>query len=216
MNAPLNAESLAPQSTSANTSAPNAAGFSAPNAAGFSVKGLHHYAYKCKDPVATRSFWEDTLGMPLAHVIRATHVPTTGGDPVHYFHMFFRMTDGSYIAFFDLGDDEASIPSPNTGRWINHIALEVNDLSELHAIKRKLEGAGVESVGPLDHDFIQSIYLFDPNGIRLEFTARTDKDSNKVQVYGETGSPDEEFKKWLTERSRAKEFAQTWSIANRG
>ena len=54
MNAPLNTESLAPQSASAN-----------PGSAGFAVKGLHHYAYKCKDPVATRRFWEDTLGMPL-------------------------------------------------------------------------------------------------------------------------------------------------------
>ena len=205
MNAPLNAESLAPQSASAN-----------PGSAGFAVKGLHHYAYKCKDPVATRRFWEDTLGMPLEHVIRATHVPSTGGDPVHYFHMFFRMTDGSYIAFFDLGDDEASIPSPNTGRWINHIALEVGSLDELRAIKGKLAAEGVESVGPLDHDFIQSIYLFDPNGIRLEFTVRTEKGGNQVHVYGETDSPDEEFKKWLAERSRAKEFAATWSIANRG
>jgi hypothetical protein len=29
--------------------------------------------------------------------VRATRVPSTGGEPVHYFHMFFRMANGSYI-----------------------------------------------------------------------------------------------------------------------
>ena len=124
----------------------------------------------------------------------------SGGAPVHYFHMFFKMGDGSYMAFFDLGDNEASIPSPNTGRWINHIALEVENYDQLVAIKKRLEEDGVQSVGPLDHEFIKSIYLFDPDGIRLEFTVRT---------------PDEEFKIWLQERSRAQEFAETWKVAQR-
>ena len=181
---------------------------------GFTVQGMHHYAYKCKDPIITRQFWEDTLGMPLEHIVRATHVPSTGGDPVHYFHMFFRMANGSYIAFFDLGDDQESMPSPNTDRWINHIALEVSNLDELATIKHKLEAQGVRDiVGPLDHDFVKSIYLFDPNGIRLEFTVRTE--GNDSHVYGKTESADAEFKKWIAERPRAKEFAETWRVANR-
>ena len=39
-------------------------------------------------------------------------------------HIFFRMADGSYVAFFDLGDDTAAEPSPNTPAWANQIALE--------------------------------------------------------------------------------------------
>jgi catechol 2,3-dioxygenase-like lactoylglutathione lyase family enzyme len=180
----------------------------------FTVNGLHHYAYKCKDPVETRKFYEQVLGMPLEHIVRATHIPSTGGEPVHYFHMFFRMGNGSYIAFFDLGDDQASLPSPNTDLWINHIALEVTDLKELGAVKQRLEAHGVKNiVGPLDHDFIKSIYLFDPNGIRLEFTVRTPESDS--HVYGETLTPDEEFRKWLAERSRSKEFAATWKVAQR-
>jgi hypothetical protein len=67
---------------------------------------------------------------------------------------------------------------PNTDLWINHIALEVTDLKELNAIKRRLEADGVKNiVGPLDHD--------------------------------------EEFKKWLAERSRSREFAATWKVAQR-
>jgi catechol 2,3-dioxygenase-like lactoylglutathione lyase family enzyme len=179
----------------------------------FKVRGMHHHAYKCKDPVATRHFYEDVLGMPLEHIVRATHVPTTGGAPVHYFHMFFRMGDGSYMAFFDLGDNEAAAPSPNTDRWINHIALEVESYDQLVAIKKRLEEEGVQSVGPLDHDFIKSIYLFDPDDIRLEFTVRTPESDG--HVYGHTRKPDEEFKLWLKERSRAKEFAESWKVAQR-
>ena len=43
-------------------------------------------------------------------------------------HIFFRMADGSHLAFFDLGDDVAAEPSPNTPAWVNHIALRVDSL----------------------------------------------------------------------------------------
>lgn len=40
--------------------------------------------------------------------------------------------------------------------------------------KRRLEATGVDVLGPTDHRFCQSIYFFDPNGIQLEMTARTE------------------------------------------
>lgn len=85
-------------------------------------------------------------------------------------HIFFRLGDGSHVAFFDLGDDVAAEPSPNTPAWVNHIALRVESLDALHAAKARLEAAGVEVLGVTDHHIIQSIYFFDPNGIRLELT----------------------------------------------
>ena len=63
---------------------------------------LHHTAYVTKDLEATRAFYEDVLGLPLAHVIRAEIVPSTG-EFCPYVHLFFKMADNSYIAFFDLG-----------------------------------------------------------------------------------------------------------------
>ena len=183
---------------------------------GFALKGLHHYAYKCADPLKTRHFYETVLGLPLVHTIRATALPSTGGEPTHYFHLFFRMKDGSCIAFFDLGDDEKSLPSPNTAAWVNHIAFEVEDMGELLAAKRTLEGEGIEVVGPLDHDFVKSIYFFDPNGIRMEFTIKVPEAEQKGgHVYGACGTPEEEFDKWIAERSRAGEFARTWASAQR-
>lgn len=136
------------------------------------IHGLHHFAYRCRDAEETRRFYEDVLGLPFVHLIRADHVPSTG-EHCPYVHVFFRMTDGSYLAFFDLGDDQAAAPSPNTPAWVNHIALRVGSAAELEAAKRRLEAEGVEVIGITDHEFVQSIYFFDPNGFRLELTAFT-------------------------------------------
>lgn len=136
------------------------------------IKGLHHFAWRCKDSEETRHFYEDILGLPLAHVIKSDHVPSTG-EYCPYVHIFFRMADGSYIAFFDLGDDIAALPSPNTPAWVNHIALQVESMSELEKMKCRLAEHGVEVLGVTDHHIIKSIYFFDPNGIRVELTTMT-------------------------------------------
>jgi catechol 2,3-dioxygenase-like lactoylglutathione lyase family enzyme len=122
----------------------------------FKVQKLNHFAYRCRDAEETRHFYEDLLGLPLAHIIEADHVPSTG-EYQPYCHVFFQMGDGSFIAFFDLGDDVAPEPSPNTPSWVNHIALEVETMEELLDAKKRLEAAGVDVLGVTDHHIIQSI-----------------------------------------------------------
>ena len=73
------------------------------------VQQLHHYAYRARDAEETRHFYEDILGLPLYHIIQSDHVPSTG-EYCPYVHIFFQLRDGSYIAFFDLGDD-AGLPA---------------------------------------------------------------------------------------------------------
>jgi len=141
----------------------------APADAAVPVHGLHHFAWRCRDAEETRRFYEDLLGLPLTHVIKSDHVPSTG-EYCPYVHIFFQMADGAYIAFFDLGDDTAALPSPNTPAWVNHLALRVASKEALLAAKARLEAAGVEVLGVTDHHIIESIYFFDPNGIRLELT----------------------------------------------
>ena len=136
------------------------------------IRSLHHFAWRCRDCEETRHFYEDLLGLPLVHVIQSDHVPSTG-EYCPYVHIFFQMKDGSYIAFFDLGDDTAAEPSPNTPAWVNHLALRVDSVQELERAKARLEQAGVEVIGVTDHHIIKSIYFFDPNGIRLELTTPT-------------------------------------------
>ena len=129
------------------------------------IQQLHHYAYRARDAEETRHFYEDILGLPMYHIIQSDHVPSTG-EYCPYTHFFFRLQDGSFIAFFDLGDDEAALPSPNTPAWVNHIAFRVNTLQELEVMKERLQAHGVEVLGITDHHIFKSIYFFDPNGVR--------------------------------------------------
>ena len=155
------------------------------------VLGLHHWAYRCRDAEETRAFYEGILGLPLAHIIKADTVPSTG-EFCPYVHIFFQLDDGSYVAFFDLGDDYAADPSPNTPMWVNHLALRVASVEKLEQAKARLEAAGVEVVGITDHHIINSIYFFDPNGIRLELTTQTVSDEymrqSQKQAHGELAS----------------------------
>jgi glyoxylase I family protein len=160
------------------------------------IHGLHHFAYRCRDAEETRSFYEDILGLPLTHIIRAEIVPSTG-EYCPYVHIFFEMGDGSFLAFFDLGDNIKAAPSPNTPAWVNHIALRVDDVAKLEQMKVRLQEAGVEVLGITDHEIIKSIYFFDPNGIRLELTTeiatKQEMDEAKLTAHAQLAS-------WSTEK----------------
>lgn len=136
------------------------------------VLRLHHFAYRCRDAEETRQFYEDVLGLPLVHVVKESTVPSTG-EKTPFVHLFFELKDGSCIAFFDLGDNVKPAPSPNTPAWVNHLALKVPSVKDVEIMKARLEAHGINVVGVTDHGFVKSIYFFDPNGIRLEFTAET-------------------------------------------
>ncbi|MCW8234667.1 VOC family protein [Verminephrobacter eiseniae] len=135
------------------------------------IQQLHHYAYRARDAEETRQFYEDILGLPLYHIIQSDYVPSTG-EYCPYTHFFFRLRDGSFIAFFDLGDDIKAEPSPNTPLWVNHIALRVDTLQELQDTRQRLQAHGIEVLGVTDHHIFKSIYFFDPNGIRLELAVQ--------------------------------------------
>ncbi|WP_234195664.1 VOC family protein [Pseudacidovorax sp. NFM-22] len=136
------------------------------------IGGLHHAAWRCRDAEETRHFYEDLLGLPLVHVIRAEKVPSTG-EHCPYVHVFFELGDGACLAFFDLGDNQAALPSANTPAWVHHLALRVASERDLAAAHHRLLAAGVAVIGPTDHGFVSSIYFMDPNGLRLELTTPT-------------------------------------------
>ena len=159
------------------------------------IQQLHHFAYRARDAEETRHFYEDILGLPLYHIIQSDHVPSTG-EYCPYTHFFFRLRDGSFIAFFDLGDDQIAEPSPNTPEWVNHIAFRVDTLQELESMKARLLAHGVEVIGVTDHHIFKSIYFFDPNGVRLELSAQV---ANEFQMLRESRSAHARLSEW-TER----------------
>jgi glyoxylase I family protein len=162
------------------------------------IQQLHHFAYRAKDAEETRHFYEDILGLPMYHIIQSDVVPSTG-EYCPYTHFFFRLQDGSFIAFFDLGNDEAALPSPNTPAWVNHISFRVNSVQDLLDMKARLEAEGVEVLGVTDHHIFKSIYFFDPNGVRMELTAQL---ADEFQMLQESKTAHARLDEWTSRKAQ--------------
>ena len=136
------------------------------------IKQLHHVAYRCRDAKETVEFYTRVLGLEYAMALSEDRVPSTG-EAHPYMHIFFRMDDGSYVAFFELPDAPAMGRDGSTPAWVQHLALRVADEEALERSRKRIESHGVEVLGPVDHGMCKSIYFFDPNGHRLELTVDT-------------------------------------------
>jgi catechol 2,3-dioxygenase-like lactoylglutathione lyase family enzyme len=136
------------------------------------IKQLHHVAYRCQDARETVDFYAGVLGLEYSMALAEDRVPSTG-ERSPYMHIFFRMDDGSFVAFFEIPESPPMGRDENTPKWVQHLALRVPDEQTLMAYKAKLESHGLEVIGPTDHMICKSIYFFDPNGHRLELTVDT-------------------------------------------
>jgi catechol 2,3-dioxygenase-like lactoylglutathione lyase family enzyme len=131
------------------------------------IKGLHHNAYRCRDSEETRRFYEDFLGLPLVQSLWIKE--SKSGRRTDTLHTFYRMDDGSCLAFFEAPDMPFEFKPQHD--YDLHIALEVAH-RDLHAMLEKGRRAGIETRGISDHGFIDSIYFRDPNGYVIELTAK--------------------------------------------
>jgi catechol 2,3-dioxygenase-like lactoylglutathione lyase family enzyme len=132
------------------------------------IRGLHHNAYRCRDSEETRRFYEEFLGLPLAGTLEINETKT--GRKTSALHTFYRLGDGSYLAFFEVPDMPFEFKKQQD--FDLHIALEVSRefLNEMFA---KGKAQGIETRGISDHEFVHSIYFRDPNGYVIELTAKT-------------------------------------------
>lgn len=135
--------------------------------------GFHHVAFACKDLDATVNFYDRLLQFPLVH----TEVQ---GQPKHFMrHVFFDLGDGSSLAFFYLhgvGEPENYKTEISTGLdlpiWVNHVAFAADE-ARYQQVKLTMAAAEIEPVMEVDHDWCQSVYYADPNGILVEFCKDT-------------------------------------------
>src|SRR5690606_35521124 len=141
---------------------------------------LNHAAYVTHDVEATARFYTEIMGMELASTIFDDKVPSTG-DAFPYFHIFFRMQDGSTIAFFEAPGLPPRAKSSHPAYDVfDHMALDAGSPEGVREWPAWLTANGVDVIGPVDHKgIILSIYFHDPNGIRLEMTAPVDPSWNK-------------------------------------
>lgn len=133
------------------------------------IKGLHHNAYRCRDSEETRQFYEDFLGLPLADAFEIKESKT--GRKTTALHSFYRLGDGSFLAFFEVPDTPFEFKTQHD--FDLHIALEV-DAETLQAMFEKGKSRDIETRGITDHGFIRSIYFRDPNGYVIELTTPAD------------------------------------------
>jgi catechol 2,3-dioxygenase-like lactoylglutathione lyase family enzyme len=136
------------------------------------IQGIHHVAYRCNNAKQTVTFYQQLLNMDFQLAIAENKVPSTG-EPDPYMHVFLDAGNNNVLAFFEVPNSPDMQPDPNTPSWVQHIAFKVDSMDDLIEAKSRVENAGIEVIGPIDHTLFQSIYFFDPNGHRLELAVNT-------------------------------------------
>jgi catechol 2,3-dioxygenase-like lactoylglutathione lyase family enzyme len=162
---------------------------------------LNHVAWVTHDVEATANFYVYVMGMEVASAVSGDKVPSTG-DAFPYFHIFFRMLDGSTIAFFEApGLPPRPAVAHPAYEIFDHIALQARDRDEVLQWYAWLKENQIDVVGPTDHDgLIYSIYFHDPNGLRLEITTPIDVDWNQHTAQGMA-----DLKMWCDTKNQALE-----------
>jgi|TARA_Y100001936_G_scaffold254057_1_gene324198 catechol 2,3-dioxygenase-like lactoylglutathione lyase family enzyme len=165
---------------------------------------IHHAAYRCVDAEQTRWFYEDLLGLTLAAAFEEDiDFGENLGRNRHFLHIFFEMADGNYIAFFD----EPGISKPeHFGRkdsFDMHLAFETESLDSLREWQDYLNAAGKTCLGPIDHGFVHSVYMYDPNGIQVEITCRAE--NSDAIMKDEAASARDALNAWTAKTRKQKE-----------
>ena len=170
------------------------------NSSEFSRLGnVHHAAYRCRDAEQTRWFYEEVLGLPLAAAMVFDALPGSGQQS-DYMHLFFELGDGNFIAFFDEPETATQEHFLRKHSFDVHIALEAESVEALLAWQSRINAMGKTCLGPVDHGFVKSVYMYDPNGIQVEITCKTDRHDEIMTADG--ASAHEQLRRW-TERTRS-------------
>ena len=126
------------------------------------LKAIDHLAFITNDMEKTIRFYRDLLEMELV----------AGIGHEGYRHYFFKFGDNQ-VAFFEYDiakPMEQKLHGSPTDKPLgfDHVSFTVDSCEDLFHLKDKLEAAGFEVTGAVDHGIIWSIYFFDPNNIPLE------------------------------------------------
>ena len=153
------------------------------------IRKLHHNAYRCRDSEQTRAFYEGFLGLPLAGTLEITE--SKSGRATNTLHTFYRLGDGSFLAFFEAPDMAFDFKPQHD--FDLHIALEV-DRPVLDRMFAQGKAEGVETRGVSNHGFIDSIYFRDPNGYVIELC--TPRDGHDAWMDPASNGAREKLQRW--------------------
>ena len=124
------------------------------------VQGVHHITLVGSTRQSAIDFWEGALGMPFLF-----EQPNLGKPDEN--HLYFDPGDGRLITVFtNESRQDAGRDAPREVGCVEHIALNVSRATFLQAPAR-LEARGIPFI-QRDRGFMDSIYLHDPNGLKVE------------------------------------------------
>lgn len=168
------------------------------------ILGVHHGAFRCRDAEQTIWFYSEVLGLVDRTGIVLDEVTGTGEeDP--YMHLFFPMQNGEFIAFFDAPGSADPDWFARKESFDMHWAFEVASEEDLLSMQERIKSYGVSALGPVDHHFVRSVYMYDPNGIQVELTYRVPEHDRILA--GETEKFDATLAAW-TKRTRDAKVAK--------
>ena len=136
-------------------------------------KGWSHISLGTLDMDATRAFYEGVLGFKA---VRCDIIKVKEGGEIR--HVFFDTGQKQLLAFmcpkgvpgapteFDGGiNGQMGVPE-----GVYHFAFEAGSAEELADKRKELIGKGVKVTPVVDHEWADSIYFKDPNGLLLEYS----------------------------------------------
>jgi glyoxalase family protein len=124
------------------------------------VQGFHHITLVGSTRQSAIDFWEGTLGMPFIF-----EQPNLGKPDEN--HLYFDPGDGRLLTVFtNESRTDARRPAPREIGCVEHFALNVSRATFQQAPDR-LRARGIEFI-QRDRGFMDSIYLQDPNGLKVE------------------------------------------------
>ena len=140
--------------------------------------GIHHLALNTDDMKATVEFYVGVLGMRLVHAMKVPpglgSGPGNRGNPPfeEIRHYFFDMGRDALLAFFEIPKGAKPTGDRDAIAMMQHVSFAVAPESQAR-IRARLEAAGYAHQGPIEVlPGVHSVYVFDPNGIRLEFSCQ--------------------------------------------
>ena len=152
-----------------------------------SNQGFSHIGLSTLDLDRTRDFYENVLGFKA---VRCDVLRIKEGGRIR--HIFFDTGHDQLIAFMEArgvpGVPAAYDAGINRGLGVPsvfyHFAFEAGSEAGLREKRDELRARGIDVTDVVDHDWAQSIYFKDPNGVQLEyccFTRALNADDARMQ-----------------------------------
>jgi catechol 2,3-dioxygenase-like lactoylglutathione lyase family enzyme len=156
------------------------------------ARGIHHLALNTDDMKMTLDFYVGVLGMPLVHALKVppglgTGPANRGNPPFENLRHYFLDAGGdSLVAFFEMPKGVKPRADRDCIGTMQHVSFAVSE-ERFNEVKRRIEKANLSYLGPINVGCdTWSMYFYDPNGIRLEFSHQKEAEPRVVERWRQT------------------------------